>query len=152
MSPQQTPAPVSPTAAPPRLGPWSATPAPQAWGTCNILLVAEREAGSTYHFFRNWRFEAVMDDGHPTSAQTLVAVGIDPAAMVASGSRYAMAFLGERPDTTGEGAAAFSWATATAGASDPVADGLERVKRLLVGTGWVQDALIPTRFAKAAAA
>jgi hypothetical protein len=120
------------------------TPATSRAGEYDILLVADRQAGTMYHFFRNWRFESLS--ARDADSAPLVAVPIDPQEMVASGTRYTMEFVGERPAATARGTAAFTWSVAFAGAWDPLADGLGRAQRLLAQAGWTQDALAPTRF------
>lgn len=120
------------------------TPETARAGEYDILLVADRRAGTMYHFFRNWRFESLS--ARDADSAPLVAAPIDPQAMVASGTRYAMVFVGERPAATARGTAAFTWSVALAGAWNPLAEGLARAQRLLAQAGRAQDALTPVRF------
>ena len=119
-----------------------------AWGTCDVVLVAERETGTTHKFFHRWRFEAIMRTGQPAPGAALFTLAIDPTEMSDSGSRYAMAHLVERTGDEG-GAAMFSWSMSALGASDPMGRGRAVAHLLLDAAGWVQDASVATRYAKA---
>ena len=134
-------------------GPLGATDtAGTAWGACRIRLVADRvpslRSGSTHKVYRNWRFAAEMQHGHPQPGAIVFTVPVDPTFLATSGSRYALAQLeGQGMIAVGE-AAAFSWATTSIGTADPFAAAQARAQRRLEDTSWTQDAVIPTRYAK----
>ncbi len=111
-------------------------------GPYDIVLVADRQEGTLYRFFRNWRFESRC--AFDSQEDKVVAVPIDPQAMVSSGTRYLMEYIGERVAATEGGTAAFTWSVAFAGASDPLAEGLAQAKRLLAQACPAPDALLPT--------
>jgi hypothetical protein len=118
--------------------------------TCRVLLVADRQDGTMYHFFRDWRFEAWADDGRSLEHR-LFAVAIDPHAFVWSGTRYDMDYLGERPAATDRGTASFAWAAAGRGASDPLAHGSHAAHLRLIEAGWTADAAPSGRYTRGAA-
>jgi len=117
------------------------------WGAFRILLVADRvpslRAGSTHKVYRDWRFAAVMQHGHPQSGTTVFTVPVDPGRLATSRSRYALVQL-----TTSEAMTSFSWSISKIGTADPFAEAQTRAQRRLEGTGWTQDAVVLTRYAK----
>ena len=123
-----------------------------AWGACRIRLVADRvpslRAGSTHKVYRGWRFAAVMQQGQPQPGTTVVTVPVDPAHLATSRSRYALAQLTTPEAMTGEGMASFSWSISKIGTADPFAEAQTRAQRRLEDTGWTQDAVALTRYAK----
>ena len=75
-------------------------------------------------------------------------VPVDPTLLATSGSRYALKQLGNQGIVAIGEAAAFSWAPTSIGAADPVAAAQAQAQRRLEGTGWTQDAVVPTQYAK----
>jgi hypothetical protein len=99
-----------------------------AWGSCEILLVADRVAGrrtgSTHKVYRDWRFAVVMHHGHPQTGTILFTIPVDPAHLSASQSRYALNQLANLRVMAVAGSAPFDAA------------------------GWIQDTTVPTHFTK----
>ena len=122
------------------------------WGACRILLVADRvpslRAGSTHKVYRGWRFAAVMQQGQPQPGTTVFTVPVDPAHLATSRSRYALVQLTTLEAMTGKGMASFSWSISKVGPADPFAEAQTRAQRRLEDTGWTQDAVVLTRYAK----
>jgi hypothetical protein len=125
-----------------------------SWGLCEIRLLADRvpslRAGSTHKVYRGWRFAVVMQQGQPRPGTTLFAVPVDPAQLAASRSRYALVQLATPEATVAGDPAAFAWSATSVGSADPFATALAQVRRQLVAAGWMVDAVIPTRYTKAA--
>lgn len=143
------------TAKPHDAGPMSnSDSAGPAWGACRIRLVADRvsslRAGSTHKEYRHWRFEAVMQGGHPQSGTIVFTTPVDPTLLATSGSRYALAQLEDQGMIAVGEAAAFSWATTSIGTADPFAAAQAGAQRRLEDTGWTQDAVVSIQYAKSA--
>jgi hypothetical protein len=123
-----------------------------ARGACRILLVADRvpslRAGSTHKVYRGWRFAAVTQRGQPQPGTTVFTVPVDPTLLATSGTRYALAQLGNQGSVAVGETAAFSWAPTSIGTADPFAAAQARARRVAEDAGWTPDAEAPTRYAK----
>jgi hypothetical protein len=123
-----------------------------AWGSCDIRLVADRVAslrsGSTHKVYRAWRFVVVMSEGRPRPGTIVFTSAVDPARPVKGQTRYALEQLANQGAIGVGDAAAFSWAATSIGTADPIAVALEQTHRELDTAGWRQDASIPTHFSK----
>ena len=138
-----------------------ATPSPAddeaelaTWGSCEILLVADRVAirqtGSTHKVYRGWRFAATMRDSQPRPGTTLFSIPVDPAHLAASQSRYALVRLAHQGAAATGQSAAFSWSASSIGTADPFAAALDQAHRRLNAAGWTRDATTATFYAKPA--
>ena len=117
------------------------------WGDCEILLVAHRTRGATHKFFHDRRFEVVMSAGQPVAGTTLFAVQPSPQEIAASGWRYELSMLEERPSPLCPGRTVFSWrATNAPTTPDPLAAALEQTRVWLGAAGWQQDPTHPTHY------
>jgi hypothetical protein len=125
---------------------------PDAWGACQVRLVADRVAslrtGSTHKVYRGWRFAVTMRGGQPRPGTTLFSVSLDPAALAASRSRYALVRLAHEGAHEAGGPMAFSWSTSSIVAADPFAAALAAAHRRLAVAGWTPDVVDPTRYTK----
>jgi hypothetical protein len=123
-----------------------------AWGSCEILLVADRVAsrrtGSTHKVYRDWRFAVVMHHGHPQTGTILFTIPVDPAQLWASQSRYALNQLASLGVMAVAGSALFSWSTLSIGTADPFAAAQSQAQQQLDAAGWLQDTTVPTHFTK----
>jgi hypothetical protein len=123
-----------------------------AWGSCQIHLMADRvtslRAGSTHKVYRGWRFAVAMRQGHPQPGTILFTVPVDHALPTRDQTRYAMVQLANQGAIDVGESAEFSWSVTALGTTDPFAVALEQVRRELDATGWRQNAMTPTRYAK----
>lgn len=103
---------------------------------CEIVLVADRTRGSTHRFFRDWRFEVVTSTGQTALGTVLFAVPIDATELAASGWRYDMRQLHDRPSDLARGTAVFSWtATSSPSTPNPLATAQGRAQAWLSAAG-----------------
>lgn len=134
----------------------AATPAP--WGTCEIVLVAERMRGATHKFFHDWRFEAVMRQGEPAPGTVLAAVSITPRRQTVAGPiapvSVALQDHAAAPNAETPLRETFAWTAPAHGVApdlnQPLVLALARLRQQLRDAGWQPSAASATRYHKAA--
>ena len=125
-----------------------------AWGSCEILLQADRmpslHTGSTHKVYQGWRLAAAMQHGAPERGEILFSILVDPVHPAANESRYALTLATPQDASNPRHPAVFSWLAASHGASDPFAAALAQACRNLETAGWTQNAASSTLYEKAA--
>jgi hypothetical protein len=109
MSPSHIPTAVAPTVRPAVDSSDSTSLTGQWWEQAEILLVADRQQGSTHHFFGDWRFEVVTGPDQEVPGRCLFASPISQQTLTSSGWRYTLVRLPNRPGFETLDTAAFSW-------------------------------------------
>lgn len=92
------------------------------WERAEILLVADRQQGSTHRFFEDWRMEVVTGPDQADPGRCLFASPIPQGMLANSGWRYTLLRLPDRPGFETLDTAAFSWTVNQSGQTpDPFA-------------------------------
>ncbi len=110
MSIPHTPSTVTMAAVEPASAPLASTPLTgRWWDQAEILLVADKQQGSTHHFFEDWRFEVVTGPDQAEPGRCLFASSVSQQTLTNSGWRYTLLRLPNRPGFETLDTAAFSW-------------------------------------------
>jgi hypothetical protein len=117
---------------------------PAAWGTCEIVLVADRQAGVTHKFFHDWRFEAVLRRGEPEAGAILATQAIAPDRRSVAAGRapiaVALQFHADAPPFQAPGRETFAWTPLAADDApdpqQPLVHALARLRQQLGDAGW----------------
>ena len=92
------------------------------WEQAELLLVADRQQGSTHRFFQDWRIEVVTGPDQAEPGRCLFASFISQRVLTSSGWGYTLVRLPNRPGFETLDTAAFSWTVRQPGHSmDPFA-------------------------------